>query len=271
MQLQTAIPAIFSTTSGLFFLILTLLLWISDPQDYLDYMPWESALFLWASGIALMVLTYTAILTVWASFPEARRIAIPILFAGLPAFVMATAYHRFVGGILSDGAWVQNLWPSHFYMLLIQLAFEAMYLRYGLPKSFQDLAARRDEAEPPLPAPIADIPAPPEPAHSSVIALPGETPIRLADILLVRAQEHYIEVHTARGEPKIIRARIADFLAQVNDDHGIQPHRSWWVSVHAAKALVTENGKRFLALHSGLKIPVSRARLGDVQSWLDEL
>lgn len=270
VQLLTAVPAIFSPTSALFLVVLTLLMWISDPQDYHDYMPWGSALFMWATGITLMILTYLGILLAWASLPLARRHTIPLLVASLPAIVASTAYHHYLGSMFSGGAWTQDLWPSHFYLLLIQQGFEVLYLRYGLPKSFQDIAARKDDSEP-APAPVEPAPEPAKTNAPPLLTLPGEPPLPITDVLLVRAQEHYIEVHTKRGDPRIIRARIADFVEQVTEDHGIQPHRSWWVSIHAAKELISENGKRFLELRNGMKIPVSRARLTDVQSWLDEL
>lgn len=268
VKLRVALPAIFSVTSLLFFLVLVLTLWISDPLEYLETIPAAGALFMWFTGTVIIVCTYVGLLILWAATPAAKYIPIPITLAGLPAFALSTLYHRVLGDILSDGAWSQDLWPSHLFLLFTQILFEVLYLRYGLPKSFQDIANRKGTADAEvLSEPLAESVVP---SGATVISLPGEAAITLDGVWLVRALEHYVEIHLEPNDQRVVRARLSDFIEQVEQHHGIQTHRSWWVSLRAAKQLITENGKRFLELHDGQKIPVSRGRLPDVQQWLDD-
>ncbi len=270
VRLRNAIPAIFSVTSALFFMVLVLTLWISDPLDYLDTIAAGGALLMWTTGTILIVCTYVGCLILWAALPAAQTFPIPITIAGLPAFAMSTIYHRFLGEILSGGAWTQELWPSHLFLLTTQIGFEVLYLRYGLPKSFQDIADRKEADDKHALALADEHQVGDTPILSKLISLPGEAAIVLEDVWLVRALEHYVEIHIDQSPERVVRARLTDFIEQVEEDHGIQTHRSWWVSSQAAKQLITENGKRFLELHDGQKIPVSRGRLPEVQRWLSD-
>ncbi|MEY8882765.1 LytTR family DNA-binding domain-containing protein [Donghicola sp. XS_ASV15] len=270
VQLKTALPAIFSMTSLLFFGVLLLVLWISDPVDYHDYISAPAALLLWAAGLAIALFTYVGLIFLWSMSAVSRSITLPISAVGLVAFLLSTVFHKVTGSLLSQGLWEQELFPSHIYLLLTQIGFEALYLRYGLPKSFQDIAARKagdayDRTAVPLQTETT------YETHDNSVTFAGEQAIPLNEIWLVRALEHYVEIHGRSGEPRVVRARITDFLEQVSEADGIQTHRSWWVSASAAKELVTEGGKRFLALQDGQKIPVSRGRHPDVSAWLGKL
>lgn len=268
VRLRSALPAIFSTTSLIFFLVLVLTLWISDPLDYLDSISPAAAFFMWSTGTAIIVCTYVGLLILWSATSIARFMSLPITFVGLPAFGVSTCYHRALGEFLSDGAWSQDLWPSHLFLIMTQIGFEVLYLRYGLPKSFQDIADKKE-------ATVASLPPETATPHNNesapiakLISLPGEDAIPMENVWLVRALEHYVEFHFEQSPQRVVRARLSDFIEQVEDSQGIQTHRSWWVSAQAAKQLVTDNGKRFLELHDGQKIPVSRGRMPDVQQWL---
>lgn len=268
VRLRSALPAIFSTTSLIFFLVLVLTLWISDPLDYLESIPAGGAFLMWTTGTMIIVCTYVGLLILWSTTSAARVVPIPISIIGLPAFALSTCYHRTLGEFLSGGAWSQDLWPSHLFLIMTQIGFEVLYLRYGLPKSFQDIADKKEAALAPLP-PEPDAPHNTEAAPvAKLISLPGEDAIALENVWLVRALEHYVEFHFDQSPQRVVRARLSDFIEQVEESQGIQTHRSWWVSAQAAKQLITENGKRFLELHDGQKIPVSRGRLPDVQQWL---
>lgn len=270
VQLKTALPAIFSMTSLLFFVVLLLVLWISDPVDYREFISSPAALMLWTAGMVITLLTYVGLIFLWSMTSVSRRVTLPISAVGMPAFIFSTLFHKVVGGFLSDGLWEQELFPSHIFLLMTQVGFETLYLRYGLPKSFQDIAARKAEDTFER-APESQQTIPASDPEDHVVTFLGEPAIALNEIWLIRALEHYVEIHSVAGEPRVVRARITDFLEQVGDAHGIQTHRSWWVSARAANELVTEGGKRFLALNDGRKIPVSRGRYPDVLAWLAKL
>lgn len=87
-----------------------------------------------------------------------------------------------------------------------------------------------------------------------VAALPPE---RRGALLALEAEDHYLRVHTDRGNA-LIHKRFSDALGRVAAIEGLRVHRSWWVA-RAAVEQVTRDGDR-LALHlrGGLVVPVSR-------------
>lgn len=88
--------------------------------------------------------------------------------------------------------------------------------------------------------------------------------VGLAQILRVKAAEHYLEIYTS-DKVEIIRERMATFLDQVSPEDGIQTHRSHWVARQTAQSL---SGSK-LTLTNGQEIPVARGRLDDVRAWVD--
>ncbi len=97
-----------------------------------------------------------------------------------------------------------------------------------------------------------------------VVTLCGEA-IPLITLQRVRSMEHYL-VLTQSGTEHLVRARMVDFLAQLDTSDGIQTHRSHWVST--AEALAIKGGN--LATVSGDEIPIARGRLKAVKDWLNE-
>lgn len=95
------------------------------------------------------------------------------------------------------------------------------------------------------------------------IALAGRK-VGLAQILRVKAAEHYLEIYTT-NKVEIIRERMSTFLEQVTPDDGIQTHRSHWIARQTAQSL---SGSK-LTLTDGETIPVARGRLNDVRAWIN--
>ena len=84
-------------------------------------------------------------------------------------------------------------------------------------------------------------------------------PVRLrsAAIWAVEAQDHYLQVHTARGK-ELILLRLADAIAELEGLEGAQVHRSWWVSRAAIVDARRGEGRATLTLPDGTEVPVSR-------------
>lgn len=82
--------------------------------------------------------------------------------------------------------------------------------------------------------------------------------LRGAALNAVQAEDHYIRFYTAAGSDLIL-LRFADALSELHGMEGAQVHRSWWVARNAVEASRMENGKRFLILRDGTKVPVSRS------------
>jgi DNA-binding LytR/AlgR family response regulator len=80
---------------------------------------------------------------------------------------------------------------------------------------------------------------------------------RHARLLAVQAEDHYLRVHTDAGED-LLTLRFADALADLSQAHGLQIHRSWWVSAEAIEGVRWRKGAGEVQLAGGLVAPVSR-------------
>lgn len=81
---------------------------------------------------------------------------------------------------------------------------------------------------------------------------------RGAELYAVSSEDHYLRVHTDRGE-ELILMRLSDAMRELEGAAGLQTHRSWWVSHGGVDQLTRDNGKQTLTLKSGVVVPVSRS------------
>lgn len=82
--------------------------------------------------------------------------------------------------------------------------------------------------------------------------------LRGAALYAVEAQDHYLRLHTDRGQ-ELILMRLSDAVAELAGIEGAQTHRSWWVAREALTDVRRGDGRATLTLKSGAKVPVSRA------------
>ncbi|MFV0322054.1 MAG: LytTR family DNA-binding domain-containing protein [Alphaproteobacteria bacterium] len=79
------------------------------------------------------------------------------------------------------------------------------------------------------------------------------------DILIIKAEEHYISVQNAT-ETELILYRFSDALLEVDNAlNGQQVHRSWWIAQDAMQALEQDGRKAWIITTNGKKVPVSRS------------
>lgn len=76
-------------------------------------------------------------------------------------------------------------------------------------------------------------------------------------IIWVEAQEHYIRIVTTT-ETKTVLYRFSDFIRELSNHHGMQVHRSHWVSLSAIAEKLQEGQSTKVRLNTGDIIPVSR-------------
>jgi hypothetical protein len=81
--------------------------------------------------------------------------------------------------------------------------------------------------------------------------------LRGAEIHAVSAEDHYLRVHTDRGQALIL-LRLADAVAELEGVEGAQTHRSWWVAKDAILDARRGEGRATLSLKGGIAAPVSR-------------
>ncbi|WP_421933433.1 LytTR family DNA-binding domain-containing protein [Phenylobacterium sp.] len=81
--------------------------------------------------------------------------------------------------------------------------------------------------------------------------------LRGAEVWAVEAQDHYLRLHTSRGQDLILM-RLADAVAELEGIEGAQVHRSWWVARDAVADARRGDGRATLTLKDGSEVPVSR-------------
>lgn len=96
-------------------------------------------------------------------------------------------------------------------------------------------------------------------------------PVRLrgAEIWAVEAEDHYLRVHTSAGQDLIL-LRMADAIAELEGQEGMQVHRSWWVARAAIADARRSDGRATLTLKDGSEAPVSRTYAAELRrrGWI---
>ena len=59
--------------------------------------------------------------------------------------------------------------------------------------------------------------------------------------------------------------RFADAIRETDGVNGLQIHRSHWVALDAVAGTHRHNGRLFLAMQDGTRLPVSRSRAEEVR------
>ncbi len=93
--------------------------------------------------------------------------------------------------------------------------------------------------------------------------------LRGADVWAVEADDHYLRVHTSKGQDLIL-LRLSDAMDELTGLEGEQVHRSWWVARDGVADVARSDGRAVLTLKNGVKAPVSRtyARIIREKGWL---
>jgi hypothetical protein len=87
----------------------------------------------------------------------------------------------------------------------------------------------------------------------------GRLPEEVSGALLhLSVSDHYVEVATDRGTGRVLM-RFSDAIEEVAQVDGLRVHRSHWVARAAVAAVERDNGRTFLTLINGTRVPVSRA------------
>lgn len=120
-------------------------------------------------------------------------------------------------------------------------------------------ALPRAQAAPEIAPEIASEIAPPEPA----IELAGEK-IRIADLLVIKAEDHYVRIHQ-RTRSHLLRGRFSDVIDAMPPGTGIALNRSVWVAVAGVRMLHRTQDHRIMVMAMDDQLhPVARARKTEV-------
>lgn len=92
---------------------------------------------------------------------------------------------------------------------------------------------------------------------------------RGGDLLAISADDHYVRVQTRIGEQRVL-LRFGDALDMVALVEGMRVHRSHWVALSAIAGLEVTEGRHFIVLENGSRIPISKKRLEELPDVLTE-
>jgi hypothetical protein len=87
------------------------------------------------------------------------------------------------------------------------------------------------------------------------------------ELIALQAQDHYLEVTTARGKDLILM-RLSDAEEELANYPGKRIHRSWWVARSAVAGIDTTGDRMSVRLSNDVIVPVSRGKRPAVRKWL---
>jgi DNA-binding LytR/AlgR family response regulator len=230
---------------------------------------------------------------------------LPLLGLLLAASVLATLlmrpylihYWALVDRLLDPGsaralAELPPMWPRSIgefigtveragFLIAVWVAVNLFYVHaLGVPRyGHAALAAGADTVPMAFQAAPAALPSPATGDEAAARAQPPAAPTAPAfldrlprdlgrDVLALQAQDHYLRVTTRAGS-SLILYRFSDALREMEAVDGLRAHRSHWVARATVRRLVARNGRHFLLLDNGERIPVSRTYLEQVRQQLD--
>lgn len=83
-------------------------------------------------------------------------------------------------------------------------------------------------------------------------------PLRRAPILALSSEDHYLRVHTDRGQALILMS-LSQAIDALGEDAGLRIHRSHWVARDAVVDSARKDGSLAVTLANGLTLPASRS------------
>ena len=86
------------------------------------------------------------------------------------------------------------------------------------------------------------------------------------DLIYVKSEDHYLEVHTTVGS-SLIKMRFSDAVTELGD-RGIKVHRSYWVATRHVTRSVRSGKRTLLRLTGGHRVPVSGSHMPTVRTAL---
>lgn len=105
---------------------------------------------------------------------------------------------------------------------------------------------------------------PPAPVPARNVFLDRLPPHLGTALISLSAQDHYVEVTTAKGRD-LIHMRLSDAIAELAEYPGRQIHRSHWISGHAFTGTSRDKGTLLAHLVDGRTLPVSRSHAAEVR------
>ncbi len=257
--------------SGLPFLVwggMTFVLSISGPFGSYSYLSFSQRLLFWAFAVGLAVVISTTIRAFVYGVLGLRDFRNgAVLIATLVCVVLAWPMHRLVVTLYyAQGRDLPGLNEMALFVFSTSLGVGAF-------RHFSGHAGPPGFAGPIPDARITDVESadpdtddsPPPPTETAPIEAAPLRPRLLARVepglqgalLSISVRDHYVDVTTSQGRASLLM-RFSDAIAETEGVDGVQVHRSHWVAWQAVEGVVRTEGKLFVTLAQGGRLPVSR-------------
>ncbi|GFE65395.1 hypothetical protein KIN_24690 [Litoreibacter roseus] len=84
-------------------------------------------------------------------------------------------------------------------------------------------------------------------------------------LMRLAMQDHYVEAHCDGGRQMIL-LRMSDAIQELQGFNGLQVHRSHWVATDAVAGHERVDGRLYLVMRDGARVPVSRTYRDAIRS-----
>lgn len=151
--------------------------------------------------------------------------------------------------------YIKTLW--HF-IFDVTLQYGELFLSIGsinVVMSFAIMTIRRQARTPKKTTNLAPVLTPVQNQLTSKI------PAKLGDqIVSLHAQDHYVQVFTAKGECLVLM-RFDDAVGAMPPDVGFWAHRSHWIDISSTHKILRADGRVYAEMRDGRLVPVSRGKI----------
>lgn len=233
-----------------FILIVAATLTLSDPNSYREHLSiWQLGI-VWLVAVLVVTGAYVGLIMLWAYIN--LRTGWRVVFFPLIAFLSTfpTLFSAELTYSLLSGQEFSALLALNrvLYVFLIIEVFDILHFSFAMPVI------------------IAEVGSSMKPAASPTIKLAGQK-FSASSLCWAMSQDHYLKIF-AGGKTHMLLARMSDLTGQIDPDQGIQPHRSWWISAHAAGDIQRDGKAEVIEMQDGTRVPLARGRAAGVRAWL---
>lgn len=154
-----------------------------------------------------------------------------------------------------------SFWKVTLFVFLIAVLFSALRRIYGRKELLRRLALEEEDAlaqDPLGMMGVTEVPLETSSAEADCRLLNRMPPGIGGAILHLSARDHFVDVELDQSLVTL-RMRFSDAVAEMDGVEGFATHRSHWVAEAAVTGVERENGKLFMTLRNGSRVPISRS------------
>ena len=145
------------------------------------------------------------------------------------------------------------------YVTFVELCFQTALINVLVSlvvRAVRALVRARHVAQPQAPAPVPVVAE--DRRSDDILREKLPLPLRRAPILALSSEDHYLRVHTDRGQALILMS-LSQAIDALGEDAGLRIHRSHWVARDAVVDSARKDGSLAVTLANGLTLPASRS------------